>query len=425
MHLLEYMSLLSCFRPTNLGAVELNILYQFAINEHLSTYMIFKKFNQSVTKKGIAYKNIHKRVKRLEKLNLIQPTNEKYDRGAKHYKITPYGLTSLLCTYRPDDPDYIHSNKKNIVISSLLLEYFEDDTIDSIGTLKDNNTDEIAEYLMLNCNLIKKSCSHIWEMINRCNITKLLPPDDIIQRYISHLDGKPLEQSVQNEIEQYELRLKNWINTNYSEIISNELDGVIFYDHYMSSRYHYRHEVEETERSSFYITKEPPFPMNYIYTELTDLDSSLYDNMKSLAIYLVNMIGKHAENYIPYYKEILENYCQEKLEKNNGTSYGERIKENIESIESIKQELEDCDMEKDQKKIRLKLMDHIEWQNRVYKKNLNPFLEDKRPIDLVLEYFGRDHSMSNIMGDQKFRKVIKEIKKYFDIGYDQFMDFTK
>lgn len=303
------------------------------------------------------------------------------------------------------------------------MEYFEDETIDSIGTLKDDNTDEIGEYLTLSCNLIKKSCSHIWEAINRCNINKLLPSDDVIQKYISHLDGKPLDQSVQNEIEKYELKLKSWINTNYSEIISNKLDDVMFYNHYMS-RYHYRHESEEQQRSQFLITKEPPFPMNYIYTELSELDSSLYDNIKSLAIYLVNMMGRQAENYIPYYEEILEDYRQEKLDKNDVTYYDEEIKENTEWIKSTKRELEDCNMDKVQRKIRLKLIDHLEWESRIYKKNLNPKLEDKRPIDLILESFGRDYSMRYIMSDQKFMEIIKEIKKYFDMGYDQFMNFA-
>lgn len=50
----------------------------------------------------------------------------------------------------------------------------------------------------------------------------------------------------------------------------------MFYNYYMSFKYHYRHELEEEQKSQSHITKEPPFPMNYIYTELTELDSSLY-----------------------------------------------------------------------------------------------------------------------------------------------------
>jgi hypothetical protein len=303
------------------------------------------------------------------------------------------------------------------------LEYFEESTIDSIGTLKDDNTDEIGEYLKTCCNQIKKSCFHIWETINKCNINKLLPSDDIIQKYISHLDGKPIDQNVQNEIEQYEERLKSWVNTNYSEIISKQLRGIMFHK-YLSARRYYRYESEEQQISQSHITKEPPFPMNYIYTELTDLDSSLYDNVKSLAIYLVNIIGRHAEKYIPYYEEILEDYRQDKLDNKDGINYDEEIKENTERIEATKRELEDCNIDKVQRKIRLKIIDHLEWENRIYKKNLNPKLEDMRPIDLILEGFGRDYSMRHIMSDQKFMEIIKEIKKYFDRGYDQFVNFT-
>lgn len=56
----------------------------------------------------------------------------------------------------------------------------------------------------------------------------------------------------------------------------------------------------------------------------------------------------------------------------------------------------------------LKLIDHLEWENRVYKKNLNPKLEDTKPIDLILDHFGRDYSMRHIMSDQKFMEIIRD-----------------
>ena len=43
--------------------------------------------------------------------------------------------------------------------------------------------------------------------MERYNISDILPPDDIIQKYMRHLDNRPVEQHVQDEIKEYEKRL--------------------------------------------------------------------------------------------------------------------------------------------------------------------------------------------------------------------------
>ena len=59
------------------------------------------------------------------------------------------------------------------------------------------------------------------------------------------------------------------------------------------------------------------------------------------------------------------------------------------------------------------------------KKNIDPTLEGKRPIDLILDEFGRDYSMRRIMEDDKLLELVKDIKKLFDLGYEQFIKLSK
>lgn len=117
MPLREYMWTASTFKPVELGPVENEILGIFANNSQYSTYGVYKAF------KAIAYKNIHKRVKRLSQLRLIEPVGGHFERGAKYYKVSPHGLITYLGTVETEISDYLHNNKDNIVIRSLLLDF--------------------------------------------------------------------------------------------------------------------------------------------------------------------------------------------------------------------------------------------------------------------------------------------------------------
>jgi hypothetical protein len=50
-------------------------------------------------------------------------------------------------------------------------------------------------------------CKEFWTKIQRYNITDILPDDYIIQKYMSYLDGKPVDQNILDEIRDYEKRL--------------------------------------------------------------------------------------------------------------------------------------------------------------------------------------------------------------------------
>jgi hypothetical protein len=424
------MSLLSTYKPTELGRVERSILYYFVENEHISAYDIFKDFVENKFSKPISYKNIHKRVKRLEQLNLIQLVDENFDRGAKHYKITPYGLTSFLSNFTSEDANYIQLNKNNIVIKSLLLEYFEEETIDSFYALKDDNTSEISDYLRDCCSLIKNTCSKIWNEIEKYNIKDILPEDKIIQKYMIYLDERPIEHYAIKEIEQYKSRLSNRLLLTKEEIISKNIEFNLNYDHYLRSKYGYSiRRIKEAKKDPTKITEEPPFPLNYIYSELDYLDYLLYQKVRSLAISLVNMIGYSMEVYAPEYEIEIEKYLREK-EKSIGDQqnrYEREIKMNLDLIESSKKQIEDDKNIIDgyEKNKTLHFIRHMEEENLLYKKNIDPHLEDKRPIDLILDDFGRDYSMRRMMEDKKLLELIKDIKKLFDLGYEQFIKLSK
>lgn len=457
MRLLGYMSLLSTYRPAELGSTEQKILYYFVETDHASAYDVFKDFSDEFSN-SIAYKNIHKRIKRLEQLNLIEIVDENFERGAKHYKITPYGLTTFLSNFISENPNYIQLNKHNILIKSLLLEYFEEETIDSFYTLKDDNTREISNYLSDCCSLIKNTCSTIWNEIEKYNIKDILPEDKIMQKYMIYLDKRPIEDYVLKSIDEYERKFLDKIKKGS---IPKDID--LIDERYLSSKYHFsafqttigsisninnndqdfQDSIAENNNDNVsrkYThgkdfkdakdptkrTTEPPFPFNYVYSRLDYLDYQLFQKIRSLALSLVNMIGYYMEVYAPEYEERIKKYIQEKESiDNQQNKYEKRIKMNLEIIELSKKRVKHGNINDYEKNKALYHIRLLEEETRLLKKNIDPDLEGKRPIDLILDNFGRDYSMRRMMEDRKLLELVKDIKKLFDLGYEQFIKLSK
>lgn len=95
-----YTWLASTYRPPELGHAEIEILSIFADSKSQSVYGIFKELKRFAQmrhrERSSAYKDVHKRVKRLVHLELVEQIKEHFERGARHYKITPYGLITFL-----------------------------------------------------------------------------------------------------------------------------------------------------------------------------------------------------------------------------------------------------------------------------------------------------------------------------------------
>ena len=294
--LFRFSWLASTYRPPELGSAEVNILNIFAKSYSQSTHGILKELKRYVprTEKGPGYKDVHKRVKRLLRLKLIYQTENHFERGAKHYKITPYGLIASL------DKDIFYSglseksgyedvicNTHNFVMS-LLTEFFsEQETINNFDKLPDSLATELMGYLHDCCSLATDACRKFWSSIERYNVTDILPAEDIIQKYMAHLDGKPAEEHVLNEIKEYEERLKERFDdiaglTLYSSDPDEMLSRSLGTDDYIMTI------IPNSDKIS-----RPPFPLGEMYVDIVwNLNTAIQEKTKSLIFSFVRKVGE-------------------------------------------------------------------------------------------------------------------------------------
>lgn len=273
----EYTWKISTYRPPELGPVEFEMLEYFACRISASTYEVFKMLNTTslaTRNKPVPYQNIHKRVKRLLQLKLIEEIKGQFERGAKFYKVSTYGLMSYAGTVTTESDGYIKNNKNDIVIQCLLLQFLEEKTIDSFHLLKDFPTREIGDYFHDCCSVTVSTCKELWNKIRQYQIDDILPSDEVIQKYMSYLDDKKVDQSVLNEIIQYEKRLlRKSQNDENLRLISHEL---------------------KDKRSASKKGRFPPFPLDEIYDHILcrlrfQLEAKIKSLAKTLVIHLSEM----------------------------------------------------------------------------------------------------------------------------------------
>lgn len=262
MNFREYSWKVSTYRPVELGDVEFEILSYFANGSSFSTYEVFKKFNKvratspyTRAKTPTLYKNIHKRVKRLAQLKLIEETGEYSDRRAKHYRVSTYGLISFAGREITESDHHIKHNKKDIVIQCLLLQFFEEKTIDSASN---PFSQEICYYLHDCCSVTISICRQHWNKIKQYNIEDILPSDEAIQKYMSYLDDNKVDQSILNEITEYEKKL-----------------------------------LRKSQISNFVKSIYPTFPLEDIHSNIVSaIQDQLSKKIESLASTLVTRLGE-------------------------------------------------------------------------------------------------------------------------------------
>jgi hypothetical protein len=103
-----------------------------------STYSIHASLRKNGKK--MAYKNVYTRIKKLENLNLIEKEPDESKYGAIYYKLTTQGLLYQLSRFVnledeiSDDEtlswsDFLDHYYNNIIIETLLLPYFESETL--------------------------------------------------------------------------------------------------------------------------------------------------------------------------------------------------------------------------------------------------------------------------------------------------------
>ena len=129
------------------------------------------------------------------------------------------------------------------------------------------------------CSLIVRKCKSIRNFIKKFEIDEILPKDESIQKYLSYLDGKPIDDNILQEIEVYGNKLNNKM-TNFPD------KNLLRY--YESNNYSfYKKEIEETKE----IVKEPPFPFGLLYVEMSVLEAELEDKARLLTFDLIYELG--------------------------------------------------------------------------------------------------------------------------------------
>ncbi|MGH9965345.1 MAG: hypothetical protein ACRD5E_11040 [Nitrososphaeraceae archaeon] len=336
---------MSTYRPPDLGEMEYRILDYFAFSESQSVYGIFKELKMEATEYGrtrsSAYKDVHKRVKRLSQLQLIEKVNEHFERGAKHYKITPYGLITNLDMAMGDDDEFILMNKENVVIQSLVLQFFEEQTIDSFHLLKEFPTRDIGDYLHECGSITRDICREFWTRFDRYKIADILPPDYVIQKYMAYLDNKSVDLNIQNEIRKYEERLEKRLkrcNTD-GDSENKELARTVDFYNREYFQFHTKKYYEMHSNNPFirdFGKDRPPFPLLYIYYDIVVLlGNRLEEKTRLLAFSLVSQLGDLINSYKIQNKEDLEENILEER-RDYSLRYMLKDKKIIDLIKDIK-----------------------------------------------------------------------------------------
>ena len=97
------------------------------------------------------YKNVNKRVRRLQELGLIKEIKAKGEsiHNAKFFSLTSEGIFYLLTQWQPLSWKWLIEYKNNLILKILLYPYFEENTIKPFIVLV-----EIGRYLRECCHLI-------------------------------------------------------------------------------------------------------------------------------------------------------------------------------------------------------------------------------------------------------------------------------
>lgn len=302
----SYSGLAATYRPQALGPTEIEILSIFAKSDSNSAYGILKLLKLAAKGKGRekspAYKDVHKRVKRLLELGLIYQTENHFERGAKHYRVTPYGLIAsldkdifipALSFTKPNyDDDYgqITFNADNIIIRSLLYELLEKEAISKFRELPDYFQMGIKQYLHECCSTTIDLCERFWRGIERFKIANILPSDDILQKYMSYLGGNKVEQRVLDEIKEYEERLKKRLDS--GEAKDKELVNEV------EKYYDWSDLTDNVPEFMSLPDRKPPYPLLEMYVfVVSNLDTMLEAKTESFIFNFVTFVGKNV-NYM-------------------------------------------------------------------------------------------------------------------------------
>jgi hypothetical protein len=247
-----------------------------------------------------AYKDVHKRVKRLLQLKLIYQTQNHFERGAKRYRITPSGLITTLD--KNIGPSHLHYeteygpiiyNTDNPVIWTLLYELLEQRTVNHFSELPRFLAEDLKSYLHECCSFTTDVCRGFWYGIQRYKITDILPSDDILQKYMAHLAGEPVEEHVLGEIKEYEKRLKKRLD---NEVKDKELATAVEGYNYewgvqrgeVEAEDYVQDDLHRIPNQAACFAEKPPFPLLDMYVSIvSNLDAMFEEKTRSFVSNLI------------------------------------------------------------------------------------------------------------------------------------------
>ena len=145
----------SRYKSASLGEREAEFLAKIG-EGHNSSYRIFSHLK----KIGLPmdYKNVNKRVRRLQELGLITEIKSKGEsiHNAKFFALTSEGIFYLLTQFQPNSWDWLIKYKNNLIVKVLLYPYFEENTIKPLVMAF-----EIGRYLRECCYIIQLAIDFI------------------------------------------------------------------------------------------------------------------------------------------------------------------------------------------------------------------------------------------------------------------------
>ena len=132
----EFINEITDYEKVILGSTEVRFLYLISTREARSAYKIFTYLKRCEEEgiesiKSMEYKNVHKRVKRLETLGLIE-IEEIGKRKEINYRLTSKGL--FQCFLEASPPLIRRTLAKNrymnnIILKTILYQFFEPETL--------------------------------------------------------------------------------------------------------------------------------------------------------------------------------------------------------------------------------------------------------------------------------------------------------
>jgi hypothetical protein len=166
----EYISEISKFpnRNYDLGPVASEMLMLFVDRHYMSAYQIFSLLKVRGEAYEMAYKNVHKRIKQLYSLNLIEKVEKQSIRDLLeesmhnpiYYRLTTGGIFHLIYKDKTSLTDMFgitnmfQNYSENIIFKTLLYPYFEKGTLSKIDMLMIFT--EILNYLNECCAITNK-----------------------------------------------------------------------------------------------------------------------------------------------------------------------------------------------------------------------------------------------------------------------------